>query len=79
MATPIPFHKRVAAELRSEMAIQQKSMTELIEVLGLVDRKAAKLRYDGAKPMTLAEVDALAAWLEVDLERLLLGRVAVAA
>lgn len=78
MANPIPFPERVAAELRSEMAYQQKTLTQMAEALDL-DRKATKLRYDGSKPMTLAEIELLADWLEVELGRLLLSSRAVEA
>ena len=64
--------------MRSEMAYQQKSLTQMSEALNL-DRKATKLRYDGSKPMTLAEIETLAAWLEVELGRLLLSPRAVEA
>ena len=78
MANPIPFPERVAAELRSEMAYQQRTLTQMAEALKL-DRKATKLRYDGVKPMTLAEIETLARWLDVELGRLLLSARAVEA
>lgn len=78
MANPIPFPERVAAELRSEMAYQQKSLTQMSEALEL-DRKATKLRYDGKKPLTLSEVETLASWLHVELGQLLLSPRVVAA
>lgn len=56
------------------MAWQQRSVTEMADAMGL-DRKAAKRRYDGEKPMTLDEVEFLASWLQVPIERLLVGRV----
>lgn len=68
----IPLSQKVAAAVRAEMAVQQKTVTQMAEALG-IDRKAMKLRYDGEKSMTLSEVERLAIWLGVDVEALLTG------
>lgn len=77
METPIQLPQLAAAELRAEMARQQKSVTQLADALGL-ERQAAKARYDGKKSLTLDEVEMVALWLVVDVDQLLRGRQAVA-
>jgi hypothetical protein len=64
------YPKAVAAELRAQMARQQRSIAELGEALGLRDRKSAKVRYDGTKSLTLEEVELAAAWLGIDRDLL---------
>jgi hypothetical protein len=69
---PLPLSQKVAAAVRAEMAVQQKTVTQMSEAL-ILDRKATKLRYDGEKSLTLTEVERLADWLSVDVEGLLTG------
>jgi plasmid maintenance system antidote protein VapI len=64
------YPRAVAAELRAQMARQQKSIAELADILGL-ERQAAKKRYDGDKEMTVSEVDRAAGWLGIDRQVLL--------
>ena len=78
MESPVQLPQIAAAELRAEMARQQKTITNLADALGLVERRGAKARYDGKKSLTLDEVEMLALWLHVDVEQLLRGRQAVA-
>ena len=72
-----PISELVAGELRAHMARQRKSLAELADVLGLKDRKSAKVRYDGHKSLTIEELELLAAWLEIDRSDLLSGEVSV--
>lgn len=69
MALDDGYPKAVAAELRAQMARQQKSIAELADVLGM-ERQAAKKRFDGDREMTVSEVDRAAAWLGIDRQDL---------
>lgn len=61
----------VAAELRAEMARQNKSVADLAVALGLKDPKSARARYTGDKSLTVTEVDVAARWLGVPRAQLL--------
>jgi hypothetical protein len=63
------YPKAVAAELRAQMARQQKSIADLADMLGM-ERQAAKKRYDGEREMTVSEVDRAAAWLGIERQTL---------
>ena len=66
-----PISDLVAGELRAHMGRQRKTVTELALVLGFKDRKSAQARYDGVKSMTLAELDLVTDWLQLDRSDLL--------
>ena len=60
--------KHIAGEVRAEMARQQKKQDELGEVLGL-PQQAISPRVRGERSFRAEELAALAAWLDVPLER----------
>lgn len=69
-ATTLP--ERIAAEVRSEMAWQRRSVPELATVLG-VGLRAAQRRYSGEVEIGLDEIDPIADWLGVSRNQLLTG------
>lgn len=74
------YVQQVAAEVRAEMARQDKSVDELAEVLGVKTRPTARLRLDGTTAFDTAELWAIATWLGVDVRKLTstpVGQVAV--
>lgn len=72
MQPPLSLPARIAAEVRSEMAYQARSVTELASVLGLGVR-ATQRRYAGEVEFGLDEIEEVAAWLGVSKTQLLTG------
>lgn len=72
MTYPMQLPQKVASEVRAEMGRQQKTLAQMAEAIDL-DVQAARRRYRGEKPLTLDEVEILAAWLGVDLDQLVLA------
>lgn len=72
------LNRRVARELRAEMARQEKSQDQLAWSLCTSQSKVSRwLR--GATPMTLDDVERVVGVLDVPLEQVLLGALAGAA
>jgi len=69
--------RSVAAEVRAEMARQQKTQAELAAVIGVTAHTAGR-RCSGAVPFDVIEIAAVAEWLSVPVEQLL-GNKAVTA
>jgi hypothetical protein len=71
-SSQLPLDERVPAEIRAEMAFQQKTVVELAGVLG-VSRQSARRRYDGDMPFALNEVEAIAEWLNIERSQIVMG------
>lgn len=70
--------KAIAAEVRAELARQNKTQRELGSVLGL-PQSSIQLRLTGSRPFRGEELAMMAGWLHVSVERFLLVPVAAAA
>jgi transcriptional regulator with XRE-family HTH domain len=64
-----PLNKRVAQEIRAEMARQRVSQTALAEVLGR-NQTYVSYRLTCKKPLTLDEVEEIAEVLRIRVDRL---------
>lgn len=64
------YSKATAAEVRAEMARQNKTQAGLADALKVTAHTASK-RMSGEIPFNIVELLAVARWLEVDLLRLL--------
>ncbi|MBQ9916892.1 MAG: hypothetical protein IJO71_06795 [Microbacterium sp.] len=62
--------QRLAAEVRAEMARQKRTAGEMAKVIGTTPHTAGR-RLSGAVPFNIAELDAVAKWLGVDLASLM--------
>lgn len=59
---PLVDRAGIAAEIRAEMARQQKTQRDLGEVLG-IDQGSASLRLSGRRSFRAEELAAIAEWL----------------
>ena len=73
MPPELNLPQRVAAEVRSEMGYQNKSIRDLATALD-VEYRAAKMRYDGTREYSLEEVPKVAEWLRCSVAQLTTGR-----
>lgn len=55
----------VAAEIRAEMARQQRRQADLADLLGL-SGSSVSLRLNGHQELTISEMLRIAAWLDCD-------------
>lgn len=62
--------QRVAAELRAEMARQNRSRMDLADALG-ISHSAASRRFDGSISLDVDELYRVAVWLSVPVSRFL--------
>lgn len=65
------YWQRVASEVRAEMARQRKSGVDLAKILGKTPA-TARSRMKGDSPFDAREIAAIAAWLDVPLDSLVL-------
>lgn len=75
--TPAQTADYVAAEVRAEMARQNKLQLELANVLGITE-KTAGVRLRGTVPFNVIELAQVAAWLGVPVGQFYPGTDAVA-
>ena len=68
--TGIPLRERIAAELRAEMARQQRTGVQLAQVLKCSQQTASRRMIDG-RGLDLDELPLIAEWLGVDVMQLL--------
>lgn len=73
MPTDQSLTETVAAEIRAEMARQNKKRAELATALGMVP-SAIGDRIGGKKPFDTAELEKIARWLGIDLVQLVSPR-----
>lgn len=70
MSTAAPLRKAIAAELRAEMARQQRTGVDLAKVLACSQQTASRRMIDG-RGLDLDELPLIAEWLGVDVMQLL--------
>ena len=64
---------RVAARIRMIMAAKRKSVKDLAEIIHLSERQAQRL-HKGQLAFSIAQVEAIAEWLDVDEITIFAGR-----
>ncbi len=67
---PGTWSRRVAAAVRTEMAVRGRTVAALAEVLGVTEPTVLK-RLHGAMPFDLVEVERVATWLDLTPSELL--------
>lgn len=70
VAPKINAAKRVATEIRGLMAARKLNSVDLAPVLGISTTTAAR-RVNGETDLSINEVEAIAAWLDVPIARII--------
>lgn len=73
MARTEELPKRVAVNVRAEMAAQRRNAVELARVLG-IGHRAALRRVNGEQEFSLGELSKTAEWLGVSVSSLMVER-----
>ena len=71
------FSQSVAGALRAEMSRKRKTSNELATILHLSQSSASR-RMTGDVSLSLDEISAIADWLDLPIERLLMPEVRIA-
>lgn len=70
MDTAVEGYKTVAKLVQSEIFNQRKTIGELAQVIG-VHRQTASERLYGVRPFDLNEIELIAEWLDIPVEKLI--------
>lgn len=68
--TPAEYNEAVAAEVRAELGRHRKSASDLARALKISPQSIGR-RLNGDQPFDVIELASIAAWLGIDVQRLM--------